>query len=244
MKFTFLQKFCDILRKKAVLAHYFKGKYDTVFSLGNNCELCIRLRDDFLGANFESFLFNWTAILDRDKFLELLTGNIKALINDDFEFLNTNDMFYAKYFKIGIHSRYKMEDLVNNPKLQKEALDEIKSRLNHLIDKTENLFNSNNSILFIAKILHKSFKDDCNYIRELTKFIQNLPNAKKRKLKLLCIVQKEDYGNENFKRLCLSFNEFEKSRFEIKRIKKFADLGMKNGDRRGWIKVLKKEIFI
>ena len=39
MKFTFLQKFCDILRKKAVLAHYFKGKYDTVFSLGNNCEL-------------------------------------------------------------------------------------------------------------------------------------------------------------------------------------------------------------
>ena len=153
-------------------------------------------------------------------------------------------MFYAKYFKIGIHSRYKMEDLVNNPKLQKEALNEIKNRLNHLIDKTENLFNSNNSILFIAKILHKSFEDDCNYIRELTKFIQNLPNAKKRKLKLLCIVQKEDYGNENFKRLCLSFNEFEKSCFEIKRVKKFADLGMKNGDRRGWIKVLKKEIFI
>ncbi len=60
----------------------------------------------------------------------------------------------------------------------------------------------------------------------------------------LCIVQKEDYGNENFKRLCLSFNEFEKSCFEIKRVKKFADLGMKNGDRRGWIKVLKKEIFI
>ncbi len=47
MKFTFYKKFCDILRKKAVLAHYFKGKYDTVFSLGNNCELCIRLRDDF-----------------------------------------------------------------------------------------------------------------------------------------------------------------------------------------------------
>ncbi len=67
-------------------------------------------------------------------------------------------MFYAKYFKIGIHSRYKMEDLVNSPKLQKEALDEIKNRLNHLIDKKpKNLFNSNNSILFIAKDFAQKF---------------------------------------------------------------------------------------
>ena len=76
---------------------------------------------------------------------------------------------YAKYFKIGIHSRYKKEELADNLKLQKEAVDEIKSRLNHLAEKTEILFNSNKSILFVAKVLHKDFEDDCNYIKNLYK---------------------------------------------------------------------------
>ena len=169
----------------------------------------------------------------------------KNLLNDDFEYTNSNDMFYAKYFKIGIHSRYKEEDLINNPKLQKEAIAEIKSRFKYLAEKTENLFNSNKRILFVEKFVHKNIENDCNYIENLYKIIlKNIANPDKRKFKLLCIVQKEDYNNHKFNKLCLRFNKFEKSRFEIKMVKKFADPGMKNGDRHGWIKILKKEIFI
>ncbi len=245
MRLIFLQNFIDVLRGKKVYAKFLKKKYDAVFSLGNNCETCIRLRDDFLGADFESFLFNWTAILDRDKFIELLGTGGKKLLCDNFEYTNSNDMLYAKYFKIGIHSRYKKEELADNLKLQKEAVDEIKSRLNHLAEKTEILFNSNKSILFVAKVLHKDFEDDCNYIKNLYNIIlKNITYSDKRNFKLLCIVQKYDYDDKKFKKLCLKFKNFQKNRLEIKRVKKFANLGMKKGDRYGWVKILKKEIFV
>lgn len=245
MGVKFLQNFFDVLRGKAVFAYFYKKKYDAVFSLGNNCELCIRLRDSFFGINFESFLFNWTAISDRDKFLELLEGGVKNLASDEFCFLDMNDMFHSTYFKIGVHSRYKKEELSKNPILQKEALNEIKSRLNHLVQKTENLFNSDKSIIFIAKVIHKNFEDDFNYIKKLYEIIlKSIINPDSRKIKFLFIIQKEDYNDEEFQKLCLKFKNFKKERFEIKRVEKFANSGMRNSDKRGWIKILKKEIFI
>lgn len=149
-------------------------KWDHVISLGFNCEVSFQIQK--CTNMFEASLFSWAFIADDDLFLGALK-NLDSLFANEIQFSPERvDMFQCKNFNIFFHGRVPYQQLMQedsdqiDEKKYKEALDELKSRLEHLKEKFICQLSTKESTIFIRKI---EIRGD---LKEHLKFIENLNN--------------------------------------------------------------------
>lgn len=167
-------------------------KFDYIISLGWNCEPSFQMK---LHLGFvESFPFSWCAILENESLLKVL-NNKNIIFSGEFQEHPESNMWLCKVSNINFHAQRKAEDFLKftgeelNQEKRKE-LEELKSKINYLFTKLENVWASEKTQLYILTIR----KNNKNFLE----FIKNLDNLLKEKTKnysLLIILEKEQYSN-------------------------------------------------
>ena len=116
----------------------------------------------------------------------------------------------------------------------------MKSRVDYLALKLEQIFHSDKSVLFIIKLKYKDINDDINFIKRLDKTLKNKFTNPKAKYKLLVMLSKKDYPKKFRKELVKQKTETVDfgiiSSFSLDA---YTDIG---GDIFGWYRVLKSHI--
>lgn len=221
---------------------YYNCNFDEVISLGYNCEISNRLYDIFTKGNFEHYLYTYTYEHDRNSFLESLK-NLENFVESEYSLLPWGMIKHEKY-NIGFHSKYDTEELLKDDAHHEEilstAIEELKSRIKHLSQKTENIFKSEKNILFIIKIKYDNFKDDFEFIKNLNHILQNKFTNKNAKYTLLVVLSKKNYPKSDLKK----FLNCNLANVKVDTIKNFAVSAFADidGDIFGWYKILKKYI--
>lgn len=215
-------------------AGYKQNIYDEIISLGYNCEVNYRLKDFFSG-HVNPFLFSWAFVIDRYNLIKAL-NNLDTFANSDYHVLPWNMVLNEKY-NISFHSRYTDIYGSNNDYIKK-ALNELKSRLTHLAEKTNEVLKSSKNILLVLKLDYTELKDDIKYIKNLNSTLQNL--HKNGSYKLLVVFNKNDIPInklEEMKNISIE-NVF------IETVSEFSNTTKTpmTGDIIGWYKILKKHI--
>lgn len=233
------RKFYELIAGKKI--DYYNCNFNEIISLGYNCEISQRLSDIFKKGKFEHYLYTWSYEYDRNLFLESL-NHLNNFANSDYAVLPSGMIKHKKY-NIGFHSRYEKELINENNLLSDkvfEAVEELKSRLNHLALKFEDVFGSDKSVLFVIKLAYKDFNEDLNFISDLNKIIKNKFTNPKAKYKLLVVISRKDYPLELRSRLVNQ--KIENVDFGI--IEAFSPAAFTDikGDIFGWYKLLKSYI--
>ncbi len=227
---------------------YYNCNYNDVISFGYNCEVSQRLSDIFKDNKFEHYLYTWSYENDRDLFLDSL-NNLKNFAQGNYSVLafkgtGGGGAIAHEPYKISFHSRFKYKDLFNEDGTPTEktvsAIDELKSRVDYLALKLEQIFHSDKSVLFIIKLKYKDINDDINFIKRLDKTLKNKFTNPKAKYKLLVMLSKKDYPKKFRKELVKQKTETVDfgiiSSFSLDA---YTDIG---GDIFGWYRVLKSHI--
>lgn len=236
MRKSFFKNLFKIIRRKKPL-HLYKSKYDTICSLGYNCEISFRL-EDICVWGIDNYIFSWASIKDNNEFL-LAINNLEDLYTEEYV-LQSNGMALSPKYSIAFHLRrnkYKFlnsDKTVNNYELNL-ALKELQSRLKYLGKKTEKIF-SKKSYAFVIKL--KSGQEHYVFLKELYNFICS--KMKKKDFKLICVFEAK-YKKEELEKI----RTLENDNFVIEFVKEFAeDFDTKNtGDFLGWHKLFKKHLF-
>ena len=220
-------------------ANYFNCYWDEIIGLGYNCEIGARLIDIF-GDNFNHFLFTWSYECDRDLFLKALK-ELDNFLNEDYT-VQPWGMIQNNHYLINFHSRYKKDELFNDDmslsQIVSVAIEELKSRVNYLAKKLENVFKEKKKVLFIIKLKYTEHSKDIEYIKKLNTLLKKKFNCSNPKYRLLVVISKKNYPNPE-----LLFDNLPTNVF-IGIVRSFApDSNTPNGgDIIGWKKILKKHI--
>lgn len=125
-------------------------------SLGTNCEVSFRIQDFTGGGGIDSYIFSWTALYDPIRAIDALK-NLPMLKESDWMASKTRMVINNK-FEIGFHFRDLCANLFDdkgnlNQEEFDEGLEELLSRMAHLIEKTEHLFanDDDQDVLFVFK---------------------------------------------------------------------------------------------
>ena len=93
--------------------------------------------------------------MDKDLFLESLNNLSNNFSESKYSVLPGGMIDHERY-NIAFHSRFPSNELKNSDGLYaekfQENLDELKSRINHLAQKTDKIFKTNRRVLFIIKL--------------------------------------------------------------------------------------------
>lgn len=152
--------------------------YDEIVSLGYNCEVSFRLRDYF-GNAFSSYLFTWTYMLDRQKFLDCIGGDMTRIMSGKVNYHpHSGGMFIDEQTGLSLHSLKQDSEIINgdgteNTQVISEAISEMRSRYGHLADKTIDLFLSDKCSLFVIKIRFTNLDEDVKFIHDLYLALKN-----------------------------------------------------------------------
>lgn len=125
-----------------------------IVSLGTNCEASFRIQD-YTGKPIDSYIFTWTATYEPLKQIKALE-NLRTL-EDSSWFPAKNRLVVNERYHIGFHFKDSKNLFDAQGNLNQEEYDtgliELKSRMAHLIDKTERLLENENmeDILFVYK---------------------------------------------------------------------------------------------
>lgn len=227
---------------------YYNCNYNDVISFGYNCEVSQRLCDIFKKNQFEHYLYTWSYENDRDLFIASLNnltnfaqGNYSILA---FKGTGGGGSIIHETYKISFHSRYKYKDLFNDDNSPTEnttlAIDELKSRVNHLALKLEQVFHSEKKVLFIIKLKYKNINDDINFVHQLNETLKNKFTNPKAQYKLLVVLSKQDYPKKMIKQLIKQKNEnVDFGIISSFSLDSYTDVG---GDILGWYRLLKTRI--
>lgn len=170
-------------------------KWDHVISLGFNCEVSFQIQK--YTKMFEASLFSWAFIVDDTLFLEALK-NLSKLFAGEIQFSPERvDMFQCKNFNIFFHGRvpYQQLKLENSDRMNEEkynkALNELKSRVEHLKEKFIDQLNTEESTIFIREVEGiGNLNEHLKFVGELNDYLAlNYPNGKY----LLLIIVEEKY---------------------------------------------------
>ena len=215
---------------------YKKCNYDEILSLGYNCEISYRLLFFFSGY-LNHFLFSWSNINSRNALI-LALQNLDNFSESEYTVLPWGMLKNEKY-DINFHSRYKNRLIDKNGDYTKNvplAIKELKSRLKHLAEKTNNIIRSNKNILFIIKLEYTNFNEDINFIKELNTILNEM--HKNNNYKLLVVLSKNNYPKELIQKFINNCPE----NVSCETVSEFADIQKSklSGDIYGWYKILKK----
>ena len=156
-----------------------------IVSLGTNCEASFRI-EDYTCHPLDAYIFSWTETHDPLKQLEALK-DLHSLKESSWH-PNEYKLAVNEKYDIAFHFKNLPGDLLDeHGKLNKEVyeagLSELKSRMAHLIDKTEKLFENlvGDDILFVYKAeMNEASQETPKYV---TKVVKNLYKIVKNKLK-------------------------------------------------------------
>lgn len=205
--------------------------YDKVISLGFNCEISFALKDYY--GKLDSYPYSWCYSADRELLLssfdhmdEILTGHVECLPE--------SNMFKCNKFQMSFHAKTNRDQLaidgVEQPEKVKESLIELRSRVAHLVDKMNNLFEGNQSTLFIYKLRFTSdWEEDNKFILRMIEKLNEL--YKTHNFVLLVVVE-----SINKYKVTLTDNE----QLKIRVIDNFSGFYNVQGstDHTGWSKIL------
>ena len=161
-----------------VIPHFYKD----VVSLGFNCETSFKILAHF--NTLSSYPYSWAYCQDRELFLESLK-NMRSILSEEVEFLPDTNMIKCKKYNISFHIKARRDELktrtgVLNDEACSEALNELRSRFNHLVDKMESLFKYGSNTLFIYKLKFTNDTDnDIDFIKRLIDTLNELYVSKR-----------------------------------------------------------------
>ena len=157
-----------------------------IVSLGQNCEVSFCI-EEFTKKPIDSYLFSWAAIYDPLLLIDLYK-DLKSLFESEWE-LTSWGMIRNVRYNIGFHTKMSKRELLTGSEDNKKAnyeiaLDELKSRLRHLTEKTERLLKNENAdpILFVIKVCSMEISDIKYYIESIDGILRNTYRCKNYKL--------------------------------------------------------------
>ena len=127
--------------------------FDTIVSLGFNCEVSFRIQDHLHG-HLDSYPFSWCYLYGNANLPrcmehpeELLSGPIT---------LQTNGMLRCEVSHLAFHGKTPLELLRPaegpvDPLVLEQTIEELKSRVNHLNQKFQTLLQGEQTTLFVSK---------------------------------------------------------------------------------------------
>ncbi len=245
MRLNFLQRFIDILRGKYPYLWTVKlgKKYDEICSLGYNCEVSMRI-NNLLCRECNHYIFTYSYEHDRRLFLKAI-NNLTDIYNSNFSLKGY--MLLSDEYQIAFHPRNEKalinsDGSINNDLLQK-AVEELKSRVKYLGEKTSNLLTGGKRTLFVVKIKNTTVEEDKKYIENLFNVLKQ--NYKSNKFTLLCVLEQEYYQEFPTKALIVGESGVLCPRLVCEKVKYFAeDIDtIKGGDINGWVHILGQEYY-
>lgn len=206
-------------------------KCDEIISLGYNCEISFRI-ENYLGT-LNSFPFSWTYVLDRKLFVEAL-NDIDHIHDGDNEFCTdprVNSMICYNKYKLCFHPRGEYCNpngtIIENK--YNEAIEELNSRIDHLVYKFKEILNSNKKILFIVSVTNNGEMPDNEYILGIFNSLNKL--SKNKDFILVAVLQKKELKKD--------LKNIENERLKIRTVKKFGTQRCNDifTDSIGWYKI-------
>ena len=198
-------------------------------SLGYNCEVSFRLEDYYSGL--DSYLFSWSFEDSRSGFIKAL-ANIEDVLQGELK-LCPDHMIQDQKYQIRFHPRYDILPKTGTTTEEQytEAVEELKSRIEHLKRKTLELFASDNNIVFIIKVESKSAENNIRYLERVRSV---LDKYKILNYQIVAVFERRAAFKE--------IRDLEDDRLKIRTVRKFAPLKHTDimGDIRGWYKILKE----
>lgn len=219
---------------------YYNCKFDEIVSLGYDCEISQRLTDIFINGKFEHYLFTWSYENNRDLFIEALK-HLNDFTETEYTLLQSGMVKHEKY-NIAFHTRFAKNKLINSDgsptDILPQAIEELKSRLNYLANKTENLFKSNKKVLFILKLHRTNLQEDIDYIEKLNETLKSKFCNKTLKYILMVVIEGKKYTKQELKLINSKTNK----NIKYEAILHFAHGAYTDvsGDIFGWYRLLKK----
>lgn len=204
--------------------------YDTVISLGYNCEVSFRL-ENFLGK-INSMPFSWAYVMKRELFPQALE-HIDDLLGQDVWLLPDN-MIQCNTFLIKFHPRYDI--LLADGKMTDEsfecALSELRQRVNYLKHKHKELMLSDKRSLFIMKVEDRGEADNIGYIKAVYQVLEK--QYRSGNFVLLVVLEKAAVTE--------GLRNLESDRLKLRSLKRFAPVKHTDtmGDVIGWWKLLRE----
>ncbi len=198
-------------------------------SLGYNCEVSFRLEDYY--GKLDSYLFSWSFEDSRSGFIKALE-NMEDVLQGELK-LCPDHMIQDVKYKIRFHPRYdilpKTGDTTDKQYI--EAVDELKSRVDHLKKKTIDLFSGDHKIVFIIKVASARPENNIQYLAKVKAALDEYHISD---YQIVAVFEKRAVSKE--------IRGLEDGGLKIRTVRKFAPLKHTDimGDIRGWNKILKE----
>ena len=205
-------------------------KYDAVVSLGYNCEISFRLENFF--GKINAMPFSWAYVLEREKFPQVLE-NIEPLFAGEVRLLDDR-MILCENTQIKFHPRY--EVLQKDGKITEaslaEAVQELKSRVEHLKKKFVELAESDKRTLFLIKLENKGEEDNVRFVRAVTEALRKIYRSGS--FTLVVLAEKDA--------VTPGLQGLEEEQVKIRTLKRFAPRKHTDiaGDVKGWYRILRE----
>ncbi len=173
------------------------SKFDAVVSLGYNCEISFRIEDYF--GKLESWPFSWTYVLDKERFLKYF-DDLHTIFNKSVSYCTdprVNSMIQCDESLICFHYRAEFEE--NDGSVSEaifpKAVEELRSRISHLMDKFEGLLNDKNRrTLFIVGLTDNGTMKDADFLAALNELLQK--KCANKEYVLVAAVPRERWSKE------------------------------------------------
>lgn len=130
-----------------------------LMSLGYNCEPDFKIHK--FDKTAESYAFTWAKIVDREKWL-LSLNDLPGLLEGDPKAVDSEIVSFSKY-EVGYHVRPEL--IKDGNPMGQDSLAELRSRVTHLIEKTERIRNDPKAaISFVQSIPATSLSEDSSFV--------------------------------------------------------------------------------
>lgn len=202
--------------------------FDTIVSLGFNCEVSFRIQDH-LNGHLDSYPFSWCYVYGTanlpwcmEHMEEMLSGEIQPL---------SNGMLLCKRCNLAFHVKKAVQYLPDgtvDPVTLETAVTELKSRLKHMQEKLCRLLQGERTTLFVVKNAKLAIDWDSaiEEISELALWLEQ--HYKGGRYLLVVVVERQCYSNR--------LRRLENDHLTFRAVTEFAKEGkaQSGGDHAGW----------
>lgn len=174
-KKNYLQKIWSYILNKFAFLYPNKKLYDYIVPLGDNCKYSTKFH--YFYKFVDSTLFNWAAIIDKNN-LEEIIRHPEEIYSQGWEYEKDRNMWICKKYNISFHGRSLPEELFTDgvfDESKKQAdFEELRSRLNYLIEKTQKIFASKEKKLFVYTYEENDYDENPDFLRNLYKLMTEI----------------------------------------------------------------------
>lgn len=174
-KKNYLQKVWSYILNKFAFLYRNKRLYDYIVPLGDNCKYSTKFH--YFYKFVDSTLFNWAEIIDKNN-LEEIIRHPENIYSEGSVYNEGRNMWICNKYNISFHGRSLPEDLlvdgVIDETKKQEDFDELHSRLNYLIEKTQKIFASDKKKLFVYTYEEYDYDENPDFLRNLYKLMNEL----------------------------------------------------------------------